>query len=41
MLHANQYEISYQLTEEGKHTLQRIVDSQHIRGSPFSLHALQ
>ena len=37
MLHANQYEISYQPTEEGNHSLQITVDSQHIYGSPFTL----
>jgi tripartite motif-containing protein 2/3/tripartite motif-containing protein 71 len=41
MLHATQYEISYQPTEEGKHSLQVTVDSQHIRGSPFTLYVFR
>ena len=41
MLRANQYEISYQPTEEGKHSLQITVDNQHIRGSPFTLHVFR
>ena len=40
-LNANQYEISYQPTEEGKHLLQITVDSQHIGGSPFILHVFK
>ena len=37
MLQANQYEINYQPTMEGKHFLQITVDNQHISGSPFTL----
>ena len=40
MLHATQYEISYQPTEEGKHS-QITVDGQHIHGSPFTLHVFK
>ena len=41
MLQANQYEISYQAETEGKHLLHITVNSQHICGSPFTLHVFR
>ena len=41
MLHTNQYEISYEPIEEGKHFLQIMADNQHIGGSPFILHVFR